>query len=66
MVTKYVLQRPFQSIRLVNRTLSKANPYLTEDRIQAYSWDDLDDAIKDADIIFTAIKSEGYILILIW
>ena len=62
LVTKYVLQRPFQSIRLVNRTLSKANPYLTEDRIQAYSWDDLDDAVKDADIIFTAIKSEGYIL----
>ena len=62
LVMKYVLQRPFQSIRLVNRTLSKANPYLTEDRIQAYSWDDLDDAVKDADIIFTAIKSEGYIL----
>ena len=62
LVTKYVLQRPFQSIRLVNRTLSKANPYLTEDRIQAYSWDDLDDAVKDADIIFTAIKSEGHIL----
>lgn len=62
LVTKYVLQRPFQSIRLVNRTLSKANPYLTEDRIQAYSWDDLDEAVKDADIIFTAIKSEGYIL----
>lgn len=62
LVTKYVLQRPFQSIRLVNRTLSKANPYLTEDRIQAYSWDDLAEAVKDADIIFTAIKSEGYIL----
>ena len=62
LVTKYVLQRPFQSIRLVNRTLSKANPYLTEDRIQAYSWDELDEAVKDADIIFTAIKSEGYIL----
>ena len=62
LVTKYVLQRPFQSIRLVNRTLSKANPYLTEDRIQAYSWDDLEKAVKDADIIFTAIKSEGYIL----
>lgn len=62
LVTKYVLQRPFQSIRLVNRTLSKANPYLTEDRIQAYSWDQLEEAVKDADIIFTAIKSEGYIL----
>lgn len=62
LVTKYVLQRPFQSIRLVNRTLSKANPYLTEERIQAYSWDDLEEAVKDADIIFTAIKSEGYIL----
>lgn len=62
LVTKYVLQRPFQSIRLVNRTLSKADPYLTEDRIQAYSWDDLLEAVKDADIIFTAIKSEGYIL----
>lgn len=62
LVTKYVLQRPFQSIRLVNRTLSKANPYLTEDRIQAYSWDNLAEAVKDADIIFTAIKSEGYIL----
>lgn len=62
LVTKYVLQRPFQSIRLVNRTLSKANPYFTEDRIQAYSWDDLAEAVKDADIIFTAIKSEGYIL----
>lgn len=62
LVTKYVLQRPFQSIRLVNRTLSKANPYLTEDRIQAYSWNDLEEAVKDADIIFTAIKSEGYIL----
>ena len=62
LVTKYVLQRPFQSIRLVNRTLSKANPYLTEDRIQGYSWDDLEEAVKDADIIFTAIKSEGYIL----
>lgn len=62
LVTKYVLQRPFQSIRLVNRTLSKANPYLTEDRIQAYSWDELEEAVKDADIIFTAIKSEGYIL----
>lgn len=62
LVTKYVLQRPFQSIRLVNRTLSKADPYLTEDRIQAYSWDELEEAVKDADIIFTAIKSEGYIL----
>lgn len=62
LVTKYVLQRPFKSIRLVNRTLSKADPYLTEDRIQAYSWDGLDEAVKDADIIFTAIKSEGYIL----
>ncbi len=62
LVTKYVLQRPFQSIRLVNRTLSKANPYLTEERIQAYSWDQLEEAVKDADIIFTAIKSEGYIL----
>lgn len=62
LVTKYVLQRPFQSIRLVNRTLSKANPYLIEDRIQAYSWDQLEEAVKDADIIFTAIKSEGYIL----
>ena len=62
LVTKYVLQRPFHSIRLVNRTLSKANTYLTEDRIQAYSWDQLEEAVKDADIIFTAIKSEGYIL----
>ena len=62
LVTKYVLQRPFKSIRLVNRTLSKADPYLTEERIQAYSWDELDEAVKDADIIFTAIKSEGYIL----
>ena len=62
LVTKYVLQRPFQSIRLVNRTLSKANPYLTEERIQAYSWDQLEEAVKDADIIFTAFKSEGYIL----
>lgn len=62
LVTKYVLQRPFQSIRLVNRTLSKTNPYLIEDRIQAYSWDQLEEAVKDADIIFTAIKSEGYIL----
>ena len=62
LVTKYVLQRPFKSIRLVNRTLSKADPYLTEERIQAYSWDELDEAGKDADIIFTAIKSEGYIL----
>lgn len=62
LVTKYVLQRPFQSIRLVNRTLSKVNPYLTEERIQAYSWDQLEEAVKDADIIFTAIKSEGYIL----
>ena len=62
LVTKYVLQRPFQSIRLVNRTISKANPYLTEDRIQAYSCDDLEEAVKDADIIFIAIKSEGYIL----
>ena len=62
LVTKYVLQRPFKSIRLVNRTLSKADPYLTEERIQAYSGDELDEAVKDADIIFTAIKSEGYIL----
>lgn len=62
LVTKYVLQRPFKSIHLVNRTLSKADPYLTEERIQAYSWDELDEAVKDADIIFTAIKSEGYIL----
>lgn len=62
LVTKYVLQRPFKSIRLVNRTLSKADPYLKEERIQAYSWDELDEAVKDADIIFTAIKSEGYIL----
>lgn len=62
LVTKYVLQRPFKSIRLVNRTLSKADPYLTEERIQAYSWDELDEAVKDADVIFTAIKSEGYIL----
>ena len=62
LVTKYALQRPFESVMLLNRTVSKAQPFLTEDRVSAHGWDELEAVLADADVVFSAVKTEEYII----
>ncbi|MCK4026112.1 glutamyl-tRNA reductase [Streptococcus iners] len=62
LVTKYLLKKPFEQIRLVNRTVSKAQYFLQDQRVQAFSWDQLEAAVADADVVFSAVKVGGYIL----
>ena len=58
LVTKYALQRPFESVML----LSKAQAFLTEDRVSAHGWDELEAVLADADVVFSAVKTEEYII----
>ena len=62
LVTKYALQRPFESVMLLNRTVSKAQAFLTEDRVSAHGWDELEAVLADADVVFSAVKTEEYII----
>ena len=62
LVTKYVLQRPFSSVLLLNRTVSKAQPFLTEDRVSAHGWDELERVLAEADVVFSAVKTDSYII----
>ena len=62
LVTKYALQRPFKSVMLLNRTVSKAQAFLTEDRVSAHGWDELEAVLADADVVFSAVKTEEYII----
>ena len=62
LVTKYALQRPFKSVMLLNRTVSKAQPFLTEGRVSAHGWDELEAVLADADVVFSAVKTEEYII----
>ncbi|HFI0469957.1 TPA: glutamyl-tRNA reductase [Streptococcus suis] len=62
LVTKYLLKKPFEQVRLVNRTVSKAQYFLQDQRVQAFGWDQLEAAVADADVIFSAVKVGGYIL----
>ena len=62
LVTKYALQRPFKSVMLLNRTVSKTQAFLTEDRVSAHGWDELEAVLADADVIFSAVKTEEYII----
>ena len=62
LVTKYALQRPFESVMLLNRTVSKAQAFLTEDRVSAHGWDELEAVLADADVVFSAVKTDEYII----
>lgn len=62
LVTKYVLQKPFQTVRLVNRTVSKAEPFLRDSRVSVHGWDELAESAAKADVVFSAVKIGGYIL----
>ena len=62
LVTKYALQRPFKSVMLLNRTVSKAQAFLTEDRVSAHGWDELAAVLADADVVFSAVKTDEYII----
>ncbi|MBP2620056.1 glutamyl-tRNA reductase [Streptococcus panodentis] len=62
LVTKYVLQRPFDSVMLLNRTVSKAQPFLEEERVSAHAWAELEAVLAEADVVFSAVKTEGYII----
>lgn len=62
LVTKYVLKRPFARIYLCNRTLSKASPFLLEERVSAHAWSDFPQLVAKADVIFSAVKVEQAII----
>lgn len=62
LVTKYALKKPFQSICLVNRTLAKAEPFLTDERVSAHAWEQLADVVSRADVVFSAVKTGEYII----
>lgn len=62
LVTKYVKQRPFKNIFLINRTLSKAEPFLSDTRVTAHDWGELTAVVQQADVLFSAVKVDSYIL----
>lgn len=62
LVTKYVEQRPFKQINLVNRTVSKADAFLDDYRVTVHSFEELTDVARKADILFSAVKVDSYIL----
>lgn len=62
LVTKYALKKPFKAVHLVNRTVSKAEPFLTDNRVSVYEWNDLEKAIAEADVVFSAVKTGEYII----
>lgn len=62
LVTKYALKKPFQSICLVNRTVSKTEPFLADQRVSAHGWEELADVVAQADVVFSAVKTGEYII----
>lgn len=62
LLTKYVLQKPFQNVHLVNRTLQKGEKFLKDDRVSLHAWEDLSTSIKEADVVFSAVKTGEYII----
>lgn len=62
LVSKYVLQRPFQSVMLLNRTRTKADPFLGGERVTAHGWEELEEVLAQADVVFSAVKTEDYVI----
>lgn len=62
LVLKYALKENFSKINLVNRTLAKADPFLGDERVEAFAWDDLEVALESADVVVSAVKVGGYII----
>lgn len=62
LLTKYVLKRPFATVFLCNRTLSKATPFLSDERVSAHAWSDFSQLVAQADVIFSAVKVEQAII----
>ncbi|MGT2934017.1 glutamyl-tRNA reductase [Streptococcus catagoni] len=62
LVSKYVVKKPFSSIILVNRSLEKAQPFLGDPRVSVKPFTDLEQVIPEADVIFSVVKVDGYII----
>lgn len=62
LVTKYALQKPFDQIHLVNRTIAKAEEFLQDKRVSAHGWEELETVVAGADLVFSAVKAGRYIL----
>ncbi|CQR25617.1 glutamyl-tRNA reductase [Streptococcus varani] len=62
LVAKYGLQRPFEKILLLNRTMEKGRFFLGDNRVSIHGWDALDEVIAQADVVFSAVKVEEYII----
>lgn len=54
LLVKYALKRPFTTVRLLNRTLSKMEPYQRDPRVQIYSWEQMKEALCGVDVVFSA------------
>ncbi|MVX58086.1 glutamyl-tRNA reductase [Streptococcus danieliae] len=54
LLVKYALKRPFTTVRLLNRTLSKMEPYQRDPRVQIYSWEQMKEALFGVDVVFSA------------
>lgn len=62
LVAKYILEKNPKKIIYINRTIGKAYPYLRDNVDSVYPFSELNKAISQATIIFSAVKSDGYIL----
>lgn len=62
LVTKYVLQKNFQKVILVNRTVEKARSFLKDPRVSAHGWADLATIVAEADVLFSATKVGEYVI----
>ncbi|MBF0779530.1 MULTISPECIES: glutamyl-tRNA reductase [unclassified Granulicatella] len=62
LVAKYALDKPFKSIKIVNRTLEKAHEFCVADHICAYPLSELAAVVQQADIVFSALSTESFIV----
>lgn len=62
LVANYLLKRPFKQVMLVNRTIAKAEPFLSDKKVTAHTWQELEAVVAKADIVFSAIKTDHYVI----
>lgn len=62
LVAKYMIDKPFKAIKIVNRTLEKAQELCLSERMSAHSLAELETVVREADIIFSALATDGFIV----
>lgn len=63
LVAKYTLDKPFKAIKLVNRTVSKAEALANQPHISSHGLTELEDVVKQSDIVFSALTTDTFVVL---